>query len=88
MSMRQMVDKSVVDFIERFKKVGSRYSVKLPKVEYVCSHDVWEYASPVERKIRAQKYGDLSQLASKTNLIEPFIHDKELRRANKGRGSH
>ena len=29
-----------------------------------------------------------SQLASKANQIEQFIHEKELKRASKGRGSH
>lgn len=40
----------------------------------------------LKEKLVAQAYGDLSRLASKANLIEQSIQEKELRRANKGRG--
>lgn len=37
-----------------------------------------------KEKLVAQEYGDLYQLASKTNRMEQFIHKKKLKRANKG----
>ena len=69
MNMRQMVHESTIDFIERFRKAGSRCSVKLPEVE--CAVMATGIMHPeLKKTLVAQEYGDLSQLVSKANRIE------------------
>jgi len=87
MNMRQMVDESTIDFIESFRKARNHCSVQLLEVEYAAI-TVGNMHHQLKQKLVAREYSDLSQLASNANRIEQFIHEKELKRANKGRGSH
>lgn len=87
MNMKKMVEELTIDFIERFIKAGSHCSVQFPEVE-CAAMATRNMHSRLKEKLVAQEYGDLSQLASKANQIEQFIHEKGLQRANKGRGSH
>lgn len=64
-----MVDESSIDFIKRFKKATSYFSVQLSEGEYAALATKNMHPR-LKKNLVAQEYGDLSQLPSKANRIE------------------
>ncbi|KAJ8555382.1 hypothetical protein K7X08_012878 [Anisodus acutangulus] len=86
-NLKQQVDESTADFIERFRKKVGKCTVHFPESE--CAHVIINNMHPqLKEKLVGKSCSNLSQLAEKASQIKQYVQEKERRRASRNRGSH
>ena len=81
MSFRKLPNELVVDFLEQFRRVRSRYSVQLPESDYATAAMNNMHPQLRERLV-AIEYLDLAQLLSRASRVKQCIVENEQRRFN------
>ena len=85
MNLRQKVDESPADFVERFRRLARKCSVQFPEAEY-ASMAISGMHPQLKEKLVGQACTDLNSLATRAVRIEQFIQEKEKKRAARHRG--
>ena len=76
MSLKQLLNELIVEFLEHFRRMRSRCSVLLP--EFECAMTVVNNMHPqLRERLVAIQYFNLAQLISWASRVEQCIVEKE-----------